>query len=59
MTQKNMKDQPVNRWLLPDGVQETLPPAAFGVDLLRQKVLQMYHCCGYDLVMPAMIEFID
>ena len=54
-----MKDQPVNRWLLPDGVQETLPPAAFGVDLLRQKVLKMYHCWGYDLVMPAMIEFID
>ncbi len=54
-----MKDQPVNRWLLPDGVQETLPPAAFGVDLLRQKVLQIYHCWGYDLVMPAMIEFID
>ena len=59
MTPKNMKDQPVNRWLLPDGVQETLPPAAFGVDLLRQKVLQIYHCWGYDLVMPAMIEFID
>jgi ATP phosphoribosyltransferase regulatory subunit len=59
MTPKNMKDQPVNRWLLPDGVQETLPPAAFSVDLLRQKVLQMYHCWGYDLVMPAMIEFID
>jgi ATP phosphoribosyltransferase regulatory subunit len=59
MIQKNMIDQPVNRWLLPDGVQETLPPAAFGVDLLRQQVLKMYHCWGYDLVMPAMIEFID
>ncbi len=54
-----MKDQPINRWLLPDGVQETLPPAALSVDLLRRKVLQMYHCWGYDLVMPAMIEFMD
>lgn len=54
-----MKDQPINRWLLPDGVQETLPPAALSVDLLRRKVLQMYHSWGYDLVMPAMIEFMD
>jgi ATP phosphoribosyltransferase regulatory subunit len=56
---ENMKDQPINRWLLPDGVQETLPPVALGVDLLRRKVLQMYHSWGYDLVMPAMIEFMD
>ena len=51
--------QSSNRWLLPDGVQETLPPAALSVDLLRRKVLHMYHCWGYDLVMPAMIEFMD
>jgi|TARA_B110000971_G_scaffold53311_1_gene54225 ATP phosphoribosyltransferase regulatory subunit len=54
-----MNNQPINSWLLPDGVQETLPPAAFGVDLLRRQVLQMYHSWGYDLVMPAMIEFMD
>lgn len=54
-----MSNQLKNRWLLPDGVQETLPPAALGVDLLRRKVLKMYHCWGYDLVMPAMIEFMD
>jgi ATP phosphoribosyltransferase regulatory subunit len=54
-----MNNQPINRWLLPDGVQETLPPAALGVDLLRRQVLQMYHSWGYDLVMPAMIEFMD
>jgi ATP phosphoribosyltransferase regulatory subunit len=48
-----------NRWLLPDGVQETLPPDAQAVELLRRKILQTYHSWGYDLVMPAMIEYMD
>ncbi|MCZ6881780.1 MAG: ATP phosphoribosyltransferase regulatory subunit, partial [Gammaproteobacteria bacterium] len=48
-----------NRWLLPDGVQETLPPDAQAVELLRRKILQTYHLAGYDLVMPAMIEYMD
>ena len=48
-----------NRWLLPDGVQETLPPDAQSVELLRRKILQTYHLWGYDLVMPAMIEYMD
>ncbi|MFV2030865.1 MAG: ATP phosphoribosyltransferase regulatory subunit [Gammaproteobacteria bacterium] len=48
-----------NRWLLPDGVQETLPPDALAVELLRRKILQKYHSWGYDLVMPAMMEYMD
>jgi ATP phosphoribosyltransferase regulatory subunit len=47
------------RWLLPDGVQETLPPDAQAVELLRRNILQTYHLAGYDLVMPAMIEYMD
>jgi ATP phosphoribosyltransferase regulatory subunit len=54
-----MHSQSKNRWLLPDGVQETLPPDALAVELLRRKILQTYHLWGYDLVMPAMIEYID
>ncbi len=48
-----------SRWLLPDGVQETLPPDAQTVELLRRKILQPYPLWGYDLVMPAMIEYMD
>ncbi len=48
-----------NRWLLPDGVQETLPPDAQAVENLRRKILEIYSTWGYDLVMPAMIEYID
>ena len=45
------------RWILPDGVQETLPPDARAVENLRQQILQLFHGWGYDLVMPAMIEY--
>ncbi len=44
---------------MPDGVQETLPPDAQAVENLRRKILQIYTTWGYDLVMPAMIEYID
>ncbi len=47
------------RWLLPDGVQETLPPDAAAVETLRHDILQVFHRWGYDLVMPAMIEYMD
>lgn len=46
-------------WLLPDGVQETLPPDALAVESLRHRILKIFHDWGYDLVMPAMIEYMD
>ena len=48
-----------NRWLLPDGIDEVLPPDAASVEQLRQQLLSLYDSWGYDLVMPAMIEFTD
>lgn len=48
-----------NRWLLPDGIVEILPPQAKQVERLRQSILALYDRWGYDLVMPAMIEFTD
>ncbi len=46
-------------WLLPDGVQETLPPDALAVESFRHHILKIFHDWGYDLVMPAMIEYMD
>ena len=43
------------RWLL----QETLPPDAAEVEALRHRILQIFQSWGYDLVMPAMIEYRD
>ncbi len=54
-----MSSQYNNRWLLPDGIEEILPPSARAIEHFRQKILNLYDRWGYDLVMPAMIEFTD
>ncbi len=48
-----------NRWLLPDGVQELLPPDAAAVEALRAELVALHDRWGYDLVMPALMEFRD
>ena len=49
----------VDRWLLPDGVDEVLPEQAQVVEHLRRQLLDLYHIWGYDLVIPPMIEFTE
>lgn len=49
----------VNRWLLPDGVDEILPPRAFALERLRRELLDCYYRWGYDLVMPPTIEYLE
>ncbi len=48
-----------NRWLLPDGVDELLPPEAWAVEHMRRAMLDHYAACGYELVTPPLIEFLD
>ncbi len=48
-----------DRWLLPDGVKEILPPEARQVEVLRRQLLDLFHSWGYDLVMPPLIEYLD
>lgn len=48
-----------DRWLLPDGVEEILPNQALQVENLRRQILDLYHCWGYDLVIPPLVEFTD
>jgi ATP phosphoribosyltransferase regulatory subunit len=49
----------VNRWLLPDGVEEVLPAEAQSVEQLRRRLLDLYASWGYELIMPPLIEFTD
>lgn len=46
-------------WLLPDGVEEILPEEANHLENLRRKLLDMFACWGYDLVIPPFIDFLD
>ncbi|WP_346798948.1 ATP phosphoribosyltransferase regulatory subunit [Halomonas sp. Bachu 37] len=48
-----------DRWLLPDGMDEVLPPQASRMEELRRALLDLYHSWGYDQVMPPPIEFLD
>lgn len=47
------------RWLLPDGVDELLPPEASAVEQLRRTILDVYASYGYELVSPPLIEYIE
>jgi len=49
----------VDRWLLPDGVDEVLPEQAHIVEHLRRQILDLYYIWGYDLVIPPMVEFTE
>lgn len=49
----------LDRWQLPDGVDELLPDAAWQVETLRRRIVDCCHSWGFDLVMPPMIEYLD
>ena len=48
-----------NRWLLPEGIAEVLPPHASRIEALCRRVLDLYRGWGYELVMPPLAEFLD
>lgn len=48
-----------DRWLLPEGIEETLPGDARRLEALRREVLDLFERWGYELVMPPMIEYLD
>lgn len=50
---------PVERWMLPDGIEEILPPEAQQIEHLRRNLLDLFYRWGYDLVIPPMMEFTD
>lgn len=49
----------VDRWLLPDGIEEVLPSQANHIEALRQNLLNLFDSWGYDYVIPPMVEFTD
>lgn len=49
----------VDRWLLPDGVEEVLPSQAQKIERLRRQLLNLYRSWGYQLVIPPLMEFTE
>ncbi|MEE9160287.1 MAG: ATP phosphoribosyltransferase regulatory subunit [Gammaproteobacteria bacterium] len=52
-----MKTQ--NSWILPEGIEEILPPRAEQMDRLCREIIDLYTTWGYQLVIPPMIEYMD
>ena len=48
-----------DRWLLPEGVEEILPPEAFRLESFRRQLLDLYSSWGYELVITPLIEYLD
>ena len=49
----------VDRWLLPDGVEDVLPPQARELEEVRRRFLDLFESWGYDYVIPPMIEYLE
>ena len=49
----------MNRWLLPEGIEEILSKQALATESLRRQLLDLFDSWGYDLVIPPAIEFTD
>jgi ATP phosphoribosyltransferase regulatory subunit len=48
-----------DRWLLPAGIDEVLPPQAQVMESLRRDLLDLYRSWGYELVIPPFVDFLD
>lgn len=47
------------RWLLPEGVEELLPPLAEHLERARRELLDLYSSWGYRLVIPPLVEHLE
>ena len=49
----------MNRWLLPEAIEDLLPAEARHVEALRRRLLDECARHGYELVAPPMLEYVD
>ena len=47
------------RWLLPEGMDELVPPESVRVERLRRALLDLFDRWGYELVTPPFIEYLE
>lgn len=46
-------------WLLPEGIDESLPAEANRLEGARRQIIDLYRSWGYELVMPPFIEYLE
>lgn len=48
-----------DRWLLPEGIEESLPDESAWLEKYRRELVDMFSAWGYELVIPPLIEYLD
>jgi ATP phosphoribosyltransferase regulatory subunit len=46
-------------WLLPENVEDVLPPQAWRMEDVRRALLDLFRARGYQLVIPPLMEYVD
>lgn len=46
-------------WVLPEYIEDILPPEAARVERLRRDILDLFRVHGYELVMPPLLEYTE
>lgn len=49
----------IDRWLLPEGVEEILPPRAMRLERLCREIIDLLAGWGYEFVIPPPIEYLE
>lgn len=47
------------KFWLPEGIEEWLPPASWRLEELRRQLLDLYRTRGYGLILPPLVEHLD
>ena len=48
-----------DQWLLPEGIEEVLPPEARRLECARRELLDLFARWGYELIFPPFIEYLE
>jgi ATP phosphoribosyltransferase regulatory subunit len=49
----------MRNWVLPENIEDILPPEARGIESLRARLLELFRVHGYELVMPPLLEYLE
>jgi ATP phosphoribosyltransferase regulatory subunit len=49
----------MRNWLLPEYLEDILPPEALRIERQRAAILELFRVHGYQLVMPPMLEYVE
>ena len=47
------------RWLLPEGMEELVPPESMRIEVARRALLDLFVRWGYEIVTPPLIEYLE